>query len=106
MASREPEGLGMRRRRVLGAFSAAATWPVIARALQPAMPVIGFLSSASPGQDAGRLRGFRQGLSESGYIEGRNVGREYPWAEEQYDGLAATAADPVPRPAGSMMKAG
>ncbi|MGB8533470.1 MAG: ABC transporter substrate-binding protein [Pseudolabrys sp.] len=70
------------------------------------MPVIGFLSSASPGQDAGRLRGFRQGLSESGYIEGRNVSIEYRWAEEQSDRLPAMAADLVRRPVGVIVQAG
>ena len=80
---------------------------VSGRTQQPAMmPVIGFLSSASPGQDAGRLRGFRQGLSESGYIEGRNVGIEYRWAEEQNDRLAAMAADLVRRSVGVIVQAG
>src|SRR5580765_8438546 len=85
---------------------AAASWPLSARAQQPAMPVVGFLSSASPGQDAGRLRGFRKGLSESGYIEGRNVSIEYRWAEEQSDRLPAMAADLVRRPVGVIVQAG
>jgi putative ABC transport system substrate-binding protein len=84
----------------------AVALPLAAHAQQAAMPVIGFLSSASPGQDAGRLRGFRQGLSESGYVEGRNVGIEYRWAEEQNDRLAAMAADLVRRSVGVIVQAG
>jgi ABC-type uncharacterized transport system substrate-binding protein len=70
---------------------------VLARAQQPAEPVIGFLSSASPGPFDGRLRAFRQGLSETGFVEGRNVAIEYRWAENQYDRLPALAADLVRR---------
>jgi putative ABC transport system substrate-binding protein len=80
--------------------------PPAPRAQQKAIPVIGFLSSASPGQDAGRLRGFRQGLSESGYNEGRNVAIEYRWAEEKYDRLSAMAADLVRRPVSVIVQSG
>src|SRR5262245_54853176 len=59
------------------------------------MPVIGYLSSASPQQDAGRLRAFRQGLSEAGDNEGLNIAFEYRWAEEKIDRLPALAADLV-----------
>jgi len=60
-------------------------------------PVIGFLSNASPDQNAGRASTYRQGLSEVGYVEGQNVAIEYRWAEEQYDRLPALAIDLVRR---------
>jgi putative tryptophan/tyrosine transport system substrate-binding protein len=75
--------------------SAAAAWPLTARAQQPATPVIGFLSSGSAGSFASRLRTFRQGLGETGYVEGRNVAIEFRWAEGRYDRMAALAADLV-----------
>jgi putative tryptophan/tyrosine transport system substrate-binding protein len=76
--------------------SAIIGWPFGA-AQQGAMPVIGYLSPGSPESDAFRLTGFRQGLNETGYVEGQNVTIEYRWAQGQYDRLPALAADLVRR---------
>src|SRR5215472_11722276 len=67
------------------------------RAQQKAMPVIGFLSSTSPGPNEPALAAFRQGLGETGYVEGQNLAIEYRWAESHYDRLPALAADLVAR---------
>jgi putative tryptophan/tyrosine transport system substrate-binding protein len=72
-------------------------WPFAAGAQQPAMPVIGFLNSRASGDDPHLLAAFRQGLKESGYVEGQNLTIEYRWAEDQYDRLPALAGDLVRR---------
>ena len=86
----------MRRREFLGAFGSAAVWPLAARA-QQALPVIGFLNSASLAEYAQNVAAFMQGLRETGYIEGQNVKIEYRFAEGQYERLPALMADLVQR---------
>jgi ABC-type uncharacterized transport system substrate-binding protein len=76
---------GVSRRGFIAGLGSAVAWPLAVRAQHPAIPVVGFLHPASSDRFADRVRGFRQGLKDAGYIEGENVAIEYRWANNQLD---------------------
>jgi len=97
----------VKRREFIALLGGAAAWPLTAsRAQQPTMPVIGFLDSRSPEALADRLRQFRRGLKEAGYVEGENVTVVYLWAENQLDRLPALAAELVRRQVAVIVSSG
>jgi putative ABC transport system substrate-binding protein len=96
----------MQRREFIAGLGSAAAWPVVARAQQPALPVIGFLSGRTADSDASILVLFRRGLSDVGYVEGRNVAVEYRFADGLYDRVYAQLTDLMQRKVGVIVLAG
>src|SRR5262245_56537236 len=87
----------MRRREFITLMGGTAAWPMSVRAQQPAIPLVGFLNSASPQAFSDRLRAFHNGLKETGFVEGENVTVLYRWAENRLDQIPELAADLVRR---------
>jgi putative tryptophan/tyrosine transport system substrate-binding protein len=98
--------IGVARRQFIFAIGSVAGWPLAAQAQQSAMPVIGWLSGISPGVSAPMLAAFLKALDEAGFIEHRNIGIEYRWAEGRYDRLPALAADLMALPLALIVAAG
>jgi putative tryptophan/tyrosine transport system substrate-binding protein len=101
-------GAAMRRREFIKAIAGVSvvTWAPALRAQQSAVPVIGFLSSRSPGESSGLVAAFRRGLRESGFIEGQNLGITFRWAEGHYDKLPALASELANLPVAVIYAAG
>jgi putative ABC transport system substrate-binding protein len=98
---------GLKRRQFMSLLGSAATWPLVARAQQPAaQPLIGFVSTRSPDEAAIHTNAFRRGLEEMGYIEGRSVAVEYRWAKGDYGRLPPLVADLLSRPLSVMVATG
>jgi len=87
----------MNRREIIAGLGSAAAWPIAARAQQPTMPVVALINGAAADGSADFAAAFRSGLSETGYVEGRNVTVEYHWLDSQYDRLPAIMVDLVRR---------
>ena len=97
----------MKRRTFIAGLGIATAWPVVVRAQQAAMPVVGYLSTESPDDEYKNFTGpFLQGLKETGYVEGQNVAIQYRYAENQLDRLAALAVDLVRRRVAVIVAAG
>jgi len=96
----------LKRREFITLLGGAAAWPLAARAQQPAMPVIGYLSALSETLVAHQLAAFRRGLSETGFTDRRNVLMEFRWAEGQYQRLPAMAAELVRHPVSLILAQG